>query len=127
MRKELVILTIFLLALTACSSAKVIVPEEQQTAPQTEAKPVVTTNITLEPEFKLVKQNAVRNPPTVSGTVLNKGLVDGSVKVIAKVYYASVVAEEESQVITVKAGKEANFSMSFDKVTQWISYSVVLE
>ncbi|MBN2421414.1 hypothetical protein JXB27_04000 [Candidatus Woesearchaeota archaeon] len=130
MKKELVILAVFLFVLTACSSTKVIVPDEQeqqQNAVQpTTAEPAAADTL-LKPEFKVIKQFAVRSPPTVSGIVANEGLGTGTVKVIAKVLYAKVVSDEGYQELTIKPGESADFSIKIDEVAQWTAYTVTLE
>ncbi len=127
MKKGLAILTLFLVALTACSTT---VSQVQQPVQQQVNAPAVTGNVTtihLKPEFKLISDHGLRNPPTISGTVKNIGEGDGSVRVTASVLYAGLISSAGSQVIDINSGKEANFSISIDKTAQWTSYKITLE
>ena len=45
-------------------------------------------NLSLKPEFKIIKRFAQRYPPLIMGTINNSGLGKGTVLVTADVYYA---------------------------------------
>lgn len=132
--KKILILALCVLFLTACSSYRVYqaVPGQQTGASTTGAvnqqSSEVMKNVTLSANFTIVAQQATRNPPMVSGTIENKGLGAGDVKVIASIYYSGVVASQRTQTIeNLKSKEKANFSITFDTVNQWTSYSVVTE
>jgi hypothetical protein len=131
MKRVMVFLAILILALTACSTTKIIkiseTPATQQTQVGQPVQQEKTVNVSLAPEFKLIRQYGVRSPASISGTVRNIGLGSGTVKVTANVYYASVVSSAGTQELTIKPEEEENFSISIDKDAQWTSYSVKLE
>ncbi|HME87507.1 MAG TPA: hypothetical protein VKE88_03785 [Candidatus Nanoarchaeia archaeon] len=131
--RKILVLAFCIIFLTACSPYKVYQGAPDQTADGASATNNQQTTpemkeVVLASNFSIIAQQATRNPPLVSGTIENKGLGAGDVKVIASIYYGGVVASQRNQVIeNVKSKEKANFSIEFDTVNQWTSYSVIIE
>jgi hypothetical protein len=124
MKRILTILLITVLFLTACAvQYNVAKPAEEQNQAE---RPTIAVD--LKPDFKITSQQAIRNPPTIKGTIKNNGLGSGDATLVGRIYYAGVVADERTtKVDNLKSEEEANFTIVFDKIDQWTSYSVHIE
>jgi hypothetical protein len=124
MKKILVILALFLLIFTACAK-KVDVMEKTA---EKEAAGDSMIKEGLAPNFKIIKQTAIRNPPTIIGSVRNEGNGTGTAKITARVYYAKVVSDEKIITIeNIKPEQEVDFNISVSPEAQWVSYSLTAE
>lgn len=121
---------IVLIFLAACAKTIPIseIPQSSEGAATGAATPEKTLTVTLPAKFKLISDSATRNPPVINGIVKNIGNGTGSVKVTAKVYYASVVSGENYQILeNIAPGDQKSFSIPIEKVDQWTSFKVFLE
>ncbi len=132
MKKSFVFLALFLIFVTACASQTPIQTQVQQTPVTTTA--VVAANTTmqptsnLKPQFKVIREYAVRSPATVTGTVENIGMGTGSAQVLVQVYYAQEVSSEQLVTLSdIEPQGSANFSVSFNQTVQWNAYNVTVQ
>lgn len=118
-----------LLFLLACTTKTIIPVDQKVTTEQTAAQEVQTTaNHSGIAAFKITQSQARRAPPTINGTVKNIGTATGSVKIIARVYYASVVSAEKTQIIEdIKPDETKRFNFDVDPSAQWGSYTAIAE
>lgn len=132
MKRDIVILTLLLMLLTACVQTKTVgiteTPKSYGVQNQTQVEPTNIVNITLSPEFKVTKFYGKKYPyPSINGTIMNVGKGAGSAHIDIQVFYAGVIASEKIFTIDdVKPGDSVNFGTEIDKTILWNGFQVTV-
>lgn len=126
-KKILLLILLALLVVFTWYSTTTTKPSVETTQPgkQANTNPSVIIAPVGTAKFKITREEAIRNPPTINGTVKNIGNITGNVRVTGRVFYGGVVSDEKYVILEdIKPGQEANFTLKMSRTAQWIAYNI---